>query len=107
MPVSVNLVRNDFPTIAAQLAEKAAATVASTAEAIAAAAQAAAPFPEIAETIAVEGDDALHQAVTVGLWWAGFWEYGTRGFAARPYLTPAAEQHRQEFFDKAARALRP
>lgn len=107
MPVSVSLVRNDFAKIAARLREKAAVAVTAVTEEIAAAAEQAAPFPEIAESITVEQEDDLHQAVLVGLWWAGFWEYGTVGFAARPYLTPATEHHRQQLIAETSAALRP
>lgn len=107
MPITVSLVRNDFAKIAVALHAKAVVAVTETTEQIAAMAEREAPFPEIAESISVATEDELHQAVLVGLWWAGFWEYGTVGFAARPYLTPATEHFRHRLIEGATVALKP
>lgn len=108
MPVTVSVVRNEFKRIAAGISPNAQAAVASTADAIAEDAVAGAPFASIAETISVESEegDEFKKTVVVGSWWGGFWEFGTRNFAARPYLTPATEQHRHALIEQLRRVFR-
>lgn len=108
MPATVAVkVRSDFGRIAATLGARAAAAVSETTQAIAADATANAPFPSIAETISVETTDEVNQAVVVGAWWAGFWEFGTRDFAARPFLTPATERYRTQLASSVMAAFIP
>jgi HK97 gp10 family phage protein len=92
---------SDFGRIAAQLEPKASAVVRKTAFDIEADAKQRAPVDTgaLRNSIQATMTGDLSAEVMPGVNYAVFVEYGTSRASAQPYLTPAAEAHRQPFID--------
>jgi HK97 gp10 family phage protein len=94
------VVYNIIPEVIAEVEAKAQVTVAKVAHDIAEDAKSRAPVRTgyLRDSIVVDGEGKAG-FVTAGAEYAGFVEYGTYKMAARPFMTPAVEAHKDEFFD--------
>jgi HK97 gp10 family phage protein len=109
MRVRARVVRNDLGRIADGMDRKAVAVVRKTALDIEADAKGRAPVDTGALRNSIQTTMAgdMSAVVAPGVDYAIFVEFGTARMAARPYLIPAAEAHRQPFIDAMKAIVRP
>lgn len=104
--VTISIVFNDLPAIAAALQPNANKAARQTAESIAEMAQSLAPVRtgRLRDSITVD-QDSEGATVSTDVNYAVFQEYGTSHDPARPYITPAAEGERAAFTDRVAETI--
>lgn len=112
--ISVNVIikRNDLPKMVAHLREQAPAVTEATADAIVTDAKSIVHVitGNLRDSIRAEKVDAYYWTVTAGsdeVDYASYEEFGTRFRGPHPYLTPAAERHRQPHIDRVKDLFKP
>lgn len=101
--------QNDLARIAAELRPRASAVVRKTALDIEADAKGRAPVDTgaLRNSIQTTMDGDLSASVGTNIEYAPFQEMGTHRMAAHPFMTPAAEAHRQPFIDAMSAVVEP
>lgn len=99
MPVEVEIIEDKIPLLVARVEATCRAAVMKVAHAIVRSAQEYVPYDtgDLHDSIEANSVAAGKEAeVTVGMYYGGYVEYGTRFTPAQPFLGPAVDDHSEE-----------
>lgn len=108
MPVEVEIIENKIPFLVARVDATSRAAVMKVARGIKASARRIVPVltGDLRDSIEATSVGYGREAeVTVGMYYGGYVEHGTRFMAAQPFLGPAVEEHREELLPEIAIAF--